>query len=83
MHEDIATALRVLAGIGLVALVSALAWLAVRAAKTGGKGVRAAGAMLMLFGWGHMRDPRNDTVAEANEGQVRKGETTGDPKAPR
>jgi hypothetical protein len=79
MHEDIATALRVLAAIGVLALVSGLCWLAVRAAKRGGKGFHAIGAALMLFGWGNLRDPRNDTVAEANEGHVRKGETAGDP----
>ncbi|HUQ12140.1 MAG TPA: hypothetical protein VM146_17650 [Steroidobacteraceae bacterium] len=79
MNDDIATALRILAGGGLVILVSALCWLAVQAAKRGGKGMRAAGAMMMLFGWGHMRDPRNDTVAEANEGQATKGESAGDP----
>ena len=58
----------------------------VRVARSGKKGVRGFGAALMLFGWGQMRDPRNDTVAEANEGQVRKGESSGDPddrRAPR
>jgi hypothetical protein len=37
----------------------------------------------MLFGWGNLRDPRNDTVAEANEGQPRRGENSGDPPSPR
>ena len=37
------------------------------------------GAMLMLFSWGNMRDPRNDTVAEAQDGRIRKGTHTGDP----
>jgi hypothetical protein len=83
MHEDIATALRVLAAIGFLALVACLGWLAVRAAKRGGKGFRELGAALMLFGWGHMRDPRNDTVAEANEGSLRKDQTAGDPVTPK
>ena len=65
--------------------IAALAWglyALVRSARRGGKGMRAFGAAMMLFGWGHMRDPRNDTVAEANEGQARKGETAGDPPDP-
>ena len=37
------------------------------------------GAMLMLFSWGNMRDPRNDTVAEAKDGRIRKGNDAGDP----
>jgi hypothetical protein len=32
-----------------------------------------------LFGWGHMRDPRNDTVAEASDGRIRKDDESGDP----
>ena len=51
----------------------------VRRAKRGGKGVQAVGAMLMLFGWGNMRDPGNNPVAEARDGRIRKGESTGDP----
>jgi hypothetical protein len=81
VHDDIATALRVLAAMGAIALVSWLCLLAVRTAKRG-KGFQAVGAALMLFGWGNLRDPRNDTVAEANEGHVRKGETAGDPEKP-
>ena len=53
---------------------------AVRSARRGGKSVRAAGMALMLFGWGHMRDPRNDTVAEAKDGRIRKGTESGDPE---
>ena len=34
---------------------------------------------MMLFGWGNMRDPRNDTVAEAQDGRIRKGTNTGEP----
>ena len=83
MNEDIATALRVLAAGGFVSLVAWLGWLAVRAVKRGGKGFQEVGAALMLFGWGHLRDPRNDTVAEANEGNLRKGQTAGDPPTPK
>ena len=53
---------------------------AVRSARRGGRGVRAAGMALMLFGWGRMRDPRNDTVAEAKDGRIRKGTESGDPE---
>jgi hypothetical protein len=56
---------------GMVALL--------RQAKSGSKAVRAAGMMMALFGWGNMRDPRNDTVAEARDGRVRKGNESGDP----
>jgi len=76
---DLATAVRV--AILLVGF-TLFVWLlisVIRRAKRGGPGVRAAGAMLMLFGWGHMRDPRNDTVAEAQEGRVRRGAESGDP----
>jgi len=61
--------------------IAALAWglyALVRSARRGGKGMRAFGAAMMLFGWGHMRDPRNDTVAEANEGRVSRGEDSSD-----
>ena len=51
----------------------------VRAAKRGGKGMRSFGAALMLFGWGNLRDPRNDTVAEAKDGRIRKGTDSGPP----
>jgi len=50
-----------------------------RYARRGGKGFKAAGAMLMLFGWGNLRDPNNDTVAEARDGRIRKGTHSGDP----
>jgi hypothetical protein len=33
----------------------------------------------MMFGWATMRDPRNDTVAEAQDGRIRKGTNTGEP----
>ena len=37
------------------------------------------GAALMILGWGNMRDPRNDTVAEAKDGRIRKGTDSGPP----
>ena len=71
--------LRICAAIGgFAAFVWFLIFLA-RSARRGGKGMRAAGAMLMLFGWGHLRDPRNDTVAEAQDGRIRKGNEAGSP----
>jgi hypothetical protein len=51
----------------------------VKAAKRGGGGMRGIGAALMMFGWATMRDPRNDTVAEAQDGRIRKGTSTGEP----
>ena len=59
-----------------------LAWVLyalVRGAKRGGRRVRAMGAAMLMSGWGHMRDPRNDTVAEAKEGRIRRGTYSGDP----
>jgi hypothetical protein len=50
----------------------------VKAAKRGG-GMRALGAGLMMMGWATMRDPRNDTVAEAKDGRIRKGAHSGEP----
>ena len=82
MHEDIGAALGILAAGALVFIVAWLGWVLVRAAKGGKKGFRSFGAALVLFGWGHLRDPRNDTVAEANEGQLRGGEASGDPPDP-
>ena len=51
----------------------------VKHARRGGKRYRALGATLMLFGWGNLRDPRNDTVAEAQDGRIRRGTESGDP----
>jgi hypothetical protein len=79
VNDDITVAVKVLAALGAA---SALIWLGVvmiKAAKRGGGGMRGIGAALMMFGWGHMRDPRNDTVAEAQDGRIRKGTHTGDP----
>ncbi len=79
MNDDITTAVKVLAALGAV---SALMWLGVvivKAAKRGGGGMRGIGAALMMIGGGFMRDPRNDTVAEAQDGRIRKGTHSGDP----
>lgn len=83
MNEDVTTALGVMLAAVFVLIVAWLGWLAVRKVRRGGKGFQAVGAAMMLFGWGHLRDPRNDTVAEANEGNVRRGDTSGDPLDPR
>lgn len=82
MHEDHVMAFRILAiGGGLVALIW-LGSLLVRVAKRGGGGMQALGAALMMFGWGHMRDPANNPVKEAQEGQRTRGETGADPLDP-
>jgi hypothetical protein len=77
---EVAAALRV---IGIAAVCGALglsAVMLVRRARRGGKGIQAMGAaMLVLFSWGVMRDPRNDTVAEAQDGRLRRGAESGDP----
>lgn len=77
--SNAATALRVVLAVAAFAAFCGLLISLVRAARRGGKGVRAAGALLMLFGWGNLRDPRNDTVAEAQDGRIRKGTHSGDP----
>jgi hypothetical protein len=41
--------------------------------------MRSAAMFAALFGWGNMRDPRNDTVAEAQDGRLRGGDESGDP----
>jgi hypothetical protein len=77
--DPVHIAIRVLlAFVAFVAFILVLLAL-VRGARRGGKGMRAAGAMLMLFGWGNLRDPSNDTVAEAQDGRIRKGNESGDP----
>jgi hypothetical protein len=53
----------------------------VRHARKPGKTFKAFGAALMLFGWGNLRDPRNDTVAEAKDGRIRGSNESGDPPA--
>jgi hypothetical protein len=79
MNDDITTAVRVLAVSGGIALFIWIGTVLMKAARRGGGGVRGIGAVMMLFGWGNMRDPRNDTVAEAQDGRIRKGTHTGDP----
>jgi hypothetical protein len=66
--------------VGCVGLVWAL-YAAVRRAKRGGRVMQSAAMFAALFGWGHMRDPRNDTVAEAQEGRLRRGSDSGEPPA--
>ncbi len=79
---DAAVALRVIC---VAAVSAALIWsgvMLVRRTKRGGKGIQAMGAaMMVLFSWGVMRDPRNDTVAEAQDGRLRRGTESGDPPA--
>lgn len=79
MNDDITIALKALAVGGGLAVLIWLGIVMVKAAKRGGGGMQALGAAMMMFGWGNMRDPRNDTVAEAKDGRVRKGNYSGDP----
>ena len=67
--------------LAFAALLWALAALVVRA-KARGRVMRSAAMFAALFGWGNMRDPRNDTVAEAQDGRIRKGNESGDPPDP-
>jgi len=79
--DAVTLALRiVLITIACSAFVLALIAL-VRAARNPGKAMRSFGAALMLFGWGNLRDPRNDTVAEAQDGRIRGSAESGDPPA--
>lgn len=69
-----------------VALIS-LAWVGffwglfalVGRARSRARVMRSAAMFAALFGWGNMRDPRNDTVAEAQDGRIRRNEDSGDP----
>ena len=79
MNDDITTAVRVLAALGGVTVVVWLGVVMIKAAKRGGGGIQALGAALMMFGWGNMRDPSNNTVAEAQDGRIRKGTHSGEP----
>lgn len=79
MPEALRVALISLAFVGFVWGLVAL----VRHARSGSNALRAAGMVMALFGWGTMRDPRNDTVAEAQDGRIRKGSESGDPPDPR
>jgi len=82
MNDDITTAVKVLAALGGITLLVWICVVMVKAAKRGGGGMRGIGAALMMSGWATMRDPRNDTVAEAQDGRIRKGTHTGDPLDP-
>jgi hypothetical protein len=77
LHISIRVILVAAASIAFIWFLVAL----VRHARRGGKGIQAAGAMLMLFGWGNLRDPANNPVAEAQDGRIRKGNESGDPPA--
>jgi hypothetical protein len=79
VDDDVTTAVKVLAAFAGAATLIWFGVVMVKAAKRGGGGMRGIGAALMMFGWGNMRDPRNDTVAEAQDGRIRKGTHTGDP----
>jgi hypothetical protein len=82
MNDDITTAVYALAVMGGAAALIWLGIVLIKAAKRGGGGMRGIGAALMMFGWATMRDPRNDTVAEAQDGRIRKGTNTGEPLDP-
>lgn len=79
--DPVATALRILlvtiAASTVVLLLIALAY----AARNPSKAMRAAGATLMFLGWGNLRDPRDNPVAEAQDGRIRGSEESGDPPA--
>jgi len=74
MPEYLRVAVVGLAWAGFLGGLFALA----RRAKSRGRVMRSAAMFAALFGWGHMRDPRNDTVAEANEGRVGRGADSSD-----
>jgi hypothetical protein len=74
MYEYLRVLLVCLACAGLIWGAFAL----VGGARSGGRAMRSAAMFAALFGWGHMRDPRNDTVAEAQDGRGRADES-GDP----
>ena len=78
MPEALRVALISLAWFGLVLGLFAL----VRHTRSRGRVMRSAAMFAALFGWGNMRDPRNDTVAEAQDGRIRKDNESGDPPEP-
>lgn len=82
MNEDITLAVKVLAALGGASLLIWLATIMVKAAKKGGGGMQAMGAALMMLGWGNMRDSTRGTVAEAQDGRIRKGTNSSDPLDP-
>jgi len=79
VNDDITIAVKVLAALGAAIALIWIGVVMIKAAKRGGGGMRGIGAALMMFGWATMRDPRNDTVAEAQDGRIRKGTHSGDP----
>ena len=79
MNDDITTAVKVLAELAGAALLIWLGVIMIKAAKKGGGGMQALGAALMMLGWGNMRDPGNNPVAEAQDGRLRKSEDSGEP----
>jgi hypothetical protein len=79
VNDDITSAIKALAVMGGAATLIWLGIVLVKAAKRGGGGMRGIGAALLMSGWATMRDPRNDTVAEAQDGRIRKGTHSGDP----
>jgi hypothetical protein len=82
VNDDITVAFEVLAVLGGTSLLIWIGIVLVKATKRGGGGVRGLGAALMMSGWATMRDPRNDTVAEVQDGRIRKSNPTGDPLDP-
>ena len=79
MNDDITMAVKVLAVLGGAWLLIWFGVVLVKAAKKGGGGMQALGAALMMLGWGNMRDPGSNPVAEAQDGRIRKGTHSGDP----
>lgn len=75
MPEYLRVAFISLACVGLLYGLFAL----VGRAKSRGRVMQSAAMFAALFGWGNMRDPRNDTVAEAQEGQIRRDNESGEP----
>jgi hypothetical protein len=82
MNDDITVAVKVLGALAGAALLSWIGIVMVKAAKRGGGGLGGIGAALMLFGWGNLRDPANNPVAEARDGRIRRDEYSGDPLDP-
>ena len=79
MNDDITMAVKVLAVLGGASLLIWFGVVMVKAARKGGGGMQALGAALMMLGWGNMRDPGSNPVAEAQDGRIRKGTHSGDP----
>ncbi len=61
----------------LVLVVAGFMW-ATRRAKRGGEGIHVVGAVLMLMGFGNMRDPTNETVQVAKQTRRRDSGDSGD-----